>query len=88
MHTCLHLDDDVIPWESNNPSDFVVQSFSGFQAAIRVFTGFDGLSSISGSKVMAKKAEINQGNPLKLLSHILNDLVKTFEINLVLIMQT
>jgi len=30
MHICLHLDDDVIPWESNNPSDFVVQSFLGF----------------------------------------------------------
>jgi len=27
MHICLHLDDDVIPWESNNPSDFVDQSF-------------------------------------------------------------
>jgi len=27
MHICLHLDDD---WESNNPSDFVVQSFFGF----------------------------------------------------------
>jgi len=27
MHICLHLDDDVIPWESNNPSDFVTQIF-------------------------------------------------------------
>jgi len=25
MHICLHLDDDVIPWESDNPSEFVVQ---------------------------------------------------------------
>jgi len=54
MHLCLHLDDDVIPWESNNSSDFVVQSFFGFEAIIRIFTGFDGLSSISGSKAMAK----------------------------------
>jgi len=54
VHICLHLDDDVIPWESNNPSDFVVQSFFGFYATIRVFTGFDELSSVSGSKVMAK----------------------------------
>jgi len=30
MHICLHLDDDVIPWESNNPSDIVVQSLFGF----------------------------------------------------------
>ena len=27
MHICLYLDDDIIPWESNNPSDFVVQNF-------------------------------------------------------------
>jgi len=54
MHICLHLDDDVISWESNNRSDFVAQSFFGFKATIRVFRGFDGLSSISGSNVMAK----------------------------------
>jgi len=27
MHIILHLDNDVISWESNNPSDFVTQSF-------------------------------------------------------------
>ena len=27
MHICLHLDDDVISWELNNPSDFVTQFF-------------------------------------------------------------
>jgi len=27
MHICLHLEDDVIPWELHNPSDFVVQIF-------------------------------------------------------------
>ena len=37
MHICLHLDDDVIPLESSNPSDFVTRSFFGFQATIRVF---------------------------------------------------
>ena len=26
MHICLHLGNDVISWESNNPSDFVTQS--------------------------------------------------------------
>jgi len=30
MHIYLHLDDAIIPWESNNPSDFVAQSFIGF----------------------------------------------------------
>jgi len=30
IHICLHLDDDVIPWESNNRADFVAQSFIGF----------------------------------------------------------
>jgi len=25
----LHLDDDANSWESNNPSDFVTQSFFG-----------------------------------------------------------
>jgi len=29
MHICLHLDDDVIFWELNNPSGFVTQSFLG-----------------------------------------------------------
>jgi len=27
MHICLHLDNDVISWESNNPSEFMDQSF-------------------------------------------------------------
>jgi len=30
MHISLHLDNDVISWESNNPSDFVTQTFFGF----------------------------------------------------------
>jgi len=30
MHICLHLNIDVLSWESNNPSDFVTQSFYGF----------------------------------------------------------
>jgi len=25
IHICLHLDDDIIPWESTNRSDFVAQ---------------------------------------------------------------
>jgi len=31
----------------------------GFKATLRVFRGFNGLSSISGSEVMAKLPEIN-----------------------------
>jgi len=27
MHVCLHLDDDIISWESNSPSDFVARTF-------------------------------------------------------------
>jgi len=27
MHICLHLGDNVIPWESNNRADFVAQFF-------------------------------------------------------------
>jgi len=30
MHICLHLDNDVISGESNNPSDFVTQNFFWF----------------------------------------------------------
>jgi len=30
MHICLHLEDDVTSWESNNSSDFVAQSCFGF----------------------------------------------------------
>jgi len=29
MHICLHLDDVIIPWESNNRDDFVDQIFFG-----------------------------------------------------------
>jgi len=39
---------------------------------MRVFRGFAGLSSISGSNVMAKLPGFNSGDPLKLLSHVLN----------------
>jgi len=54
MHICLHLNNDGTSGESNHPSDLMTRSFFGFLASIRVFRGFDGLSSISGSKVMAK----------------------------------
>jgi len=27
MHSCLHLDDYVVPWELNRRADFVAQSF-------------------------------------------------------------
>jgi len=30
MHICLHFDDDVISWESNNQADVVAQCFFGF----------------------------------------------------------
>jgi len=30
MHICLHLDDDVISWELNNPSYFVAECFFVF----------------------------------------------------------
>jgi len=30
MHICQHLDNEVISWESNNPSDFVTRRFFGF----------------------------------------------------------
>jgi len=30
MHICLRLDDDVISWESNIPSDFVALCFFEF----------------------------------------------------------
>jgi len=53
MHICLHLDDVIIPWEPSNRGDFVAQIL--FDS--RLQHGFDGLSSISGSKVMANQAE-------------------------------
>jgi len=30
MHSCLHLDDVIIPWESNNRADLVAQNLFGF----------------------------------------------------------
>ena len=59
MHISIHWDNDVTSGESNHPSDLVTRSFFGFYASIRVFRGFDGLSSISGSKVMAKLPGFN-----------------------------
>jgi len=59
MHFCIHLDNDVTSGELNHPSDLVTRSFFGFLASIRVFRGFDGLSSISGSKIMAKLLDFN-----------------------------
>jgi len=59
MHICLPLDDVISPWGSNNPSDFVGQRFVGFQAVIWIFRAIDRLPRISGSKIMAKYAEIN-----------------------------
>jgi len=54
MHICIHLDNDVTSGESNHPSDWVTRSFFGFWASIQVFRRSDGVSSISGSNVMAK----------------------------------
>ena len=54
MHICLYLDDVIISWELTKQADFVAQSFIRFQAIIRVFRGFDRLSSVSGSEGMAK----------------------------------
>jgi len=70
MHICLLLNDDVISWESNNPSDFVAQSCFGFQATIRVFRGFDGLSSISGSKLWQNKQKLIRGIPTNSLGNL------------------
>jgi len=57
MHISLYLYDAIIPKELTKQADFVAQSFIGFSTIIRVFRGFDGLSSISGSKIMAKMHE-------------------------------
>jgi len=53
-HICLCLDDVIISWELTKRADFVAQNFIRFQATIRVFRGFDRLSNVSGSEVMAK----------------------------------
>ena len=58
MHIYLHLDDVVTSWELTNRADFVAQSLFGFQATIPVYREFDGLSSVSGSNVMAKQEDI------------------------------
>jgi len=56
MHVCLHLDVDVISWEPTNRDDYVAHTFLWIllYVTIRVFSGFDGLSSISDSDVMTK----------------------------------
>ena len=45
-----------IPWEFNNRAEFVAQSFAGFKWILGY--RFDGLSSLSGSHVIAKRPEI------------------------------
>jgi len=39
MHICLYLDNDVISWESNNPSDFVTQSVFYFRQQYELLEG-------------------------------------------------
>jgi len=57
MHISLHLNDVISLWEPTKGVDFVAQSFIGCLAIIWVFKGFDGVCSISGSKIMAKLLE-------------------------------
>jgi len=59
MHICIHLENDVTSRESHHPSELVTRSVFGFQASIGVFRVFDELSSICGSKVMAKLPDFN-----------------------------
>jgi len=43
----------------NSKNQYLTQNFIRNQAIIQVFRGFDWLSSVSDSKVMAKKLEKN-----------------------------
>ena len=55
-------------------ADSVAKNFIGFQAMIRIFIALDGLSSISGPKVMAKKFQIFQECPVGLVGISLTNL--------------
>jgi len=49
------LDKVIRPWAPTTKANFLTENFTGNQVIVQVFRGFDKLSGISGSKVMAKK---------------------------------
>ena len=56
---CLYSDDVNIPWEVTKWVNFVAQSFFWFLSVIQVYRAHDWFSSVSGSKIIAKRLEIN-----------------------------
>jgi len=56
---CLHSEDVMGPWMPMARAIFFIRVFIGKWVIIRVFRGFDGLSSISDSTIMTKILKIN-----------------------------
>jgi len=51
VHICLHLDNDVIFWESNNPADFVTQSFLDSRLQYELLEGLMGFLAFMVQKL-------------------------------------
>ena len=70
---CLHVDDDVISWESNNPSDFVTQSFFNSRLQCESLEGLTDFLAFLAQKLWQNKQKIingistnSLGNPYKI----------------------
>jgi len=61
MQIFLHLDDYVISWESNNPSDCVAQSFFGFEATIRALEGLMDFLAFPIQKLRQNRQKLIRG---------------------------
>jgi len=61
---CLQLDYDVISWESNNPSDFVAESFFDSRLQYESLEGLIDFLAFLVQKIWQNKQKITRGIPL------------------------
>ena len=69
MHICLHLDDDVISWGSNNPSDFVAQSFLDSRLQYKSSEGLMDFPAFLVQKLWRNKQKLIRGIPTNSLGN-------------------
>jgi len=66
---CLHLDNDVISWESNNPPDFVAQSFLDSRLQYESLEGLMDFLAFLVQKLWQNKQKIIRGIPTNSLEN-------------------
>jgi len=66
---CLHLDDDVISWELNKPSDFVAESFFDSKLEYESLEGLMNCLAFLVQKLWQNKQKIIRGIPTNSLGN-------------------